>query len=375
MKHLLALTSEMPQDAHGRYERELFAASSHHRAVASIGFGASTTLAVHATVAVTIFAFTSVHHPHTPRPFLSTPRLVSVVYIPNVAIEMPKLELTALPAPKPLSTPEPAPMAPLVPVRPIETAVVEAAVAKPVPALVEVPRPSLPTPAPPVPTVGVFPQATAAARAPEPSSRVEVAGFDAPVKQTVDSKLGQATVGAFDSASNAGARQAGSATEKSAVVAESGFGRPSAAVPSPTQQTRVVRESGFGASSSKEQPRTAQPAEVKTAGFGNAVAVDNSRRAEAPPPQPAVTSVEVLFKPLPIYTEEARKLRIEGEVILQVDFQASGTVRVIRVVRGLGHGLDEAAVKAAEQIRFKPAQSSGKAVDSRNTVSIVFRLA
>lgn len=341
---------------------------------ASIGTGGAVTIAVHAAVGLTMLAFINTHQPHTPRPFLSTPRLVSVVYIPALPVDLPKLELTALPAPKPIVTPEPAPLPP-VPVRPIETAVVEPVIAKPVPALVETPRPALAAPAPPVPTVGVFPQATAAARAPVPTNRVEVAGFDAPVKPTTESKLGQATVGAFDSAPNAGARQPGSATGTNTVIAESGFGRPSASVPSPTQQTRVVREGGFGTAASKEQPKSAQPSEVKTAGFANAVAVDNSRRPEAPPPPPAVTTVEVLFKPTPIYTEEARKLRIEGDVILQVDFLATGAVRVIRVVRGLGHGLDEAAVKAAEQIRFKPAQASGNPVDSRNTVSIVFRLA
>ena len=50
-------------------------------------------------------------------------------------------------------------------------------------------------------------------------------------------------------------------------------------------------------------------------------------------------------------------------------------VRVLRVVRGLGHGLDEAAQRAALRIRFKPAQSSdGRPVDSRATVHITFRL-
>lgn len=356
-------------------ERPLFAGSIEPRPQVSRGIGSAVTIAVHAAVGLTMLAFTTTHQPHIPRPFLSAPRLVSVVYMPAVPIELPKLELSALPAPTAVITPEPAPLPPTAPVRPIETAVIEPAVAKPVPALVEVPRPALPSPAPPTPTVGVFPEATAAARAPAPANRVEVAGFDAPVKQTTESKLGQATVGAFDSAPNAGARQSGSATGTNAVVAESGFGRPSASVPSPTQQTRVVREGGFGTAASKEQPKSAQPAEVKTAGFGNAVAVDNSRRPDAPPPPPAVTTVEVLFKPTPVYTEEARKLRIEGDVILQVDFLATGAVRVIRVVRGLGHGLDEAAVKAAEQIRFKPAQASGNPVDSRNTVSIVFRLA
>jgi len=47
---------------------------------------------------------------------------------------------------------------------------------------------------------------------------------------------------------------------------------------------------------------------------------------------------------------------------------------VVRVVRGLGHGLDEAAERAALRIRFKPAQSDGRAVDFRATVLITFRL-
>jgi outer membrane biosynthesis protein TonB len=49
-------------------------------------------------------------------------------------------------------------------------------------------------------------------------------------------------------------------------------------------------------------------------------------------------------------------------------------VRVLRVVRGLGHGLDEAAQRAAVRIRFKPAQSDDRPVDSRATVHITFRL-
>lgn len=357
-------------------ERPLFAHSANPRQAASFGFGAAAAFGLHTVAALAILTVTNMHEPHTPRPFLSSPRLVSVVYIPTVPIEMPKLELTALPAPKPVIAPEPSPERPaLVPVRPIESAAIESPVAKPVPAVVEAPRPVLPTPAPPAPTVGVFPEATAAARAPQPTSRVEVAGFDAQVKQATESKLGQATVGAFDGATNAGARQAGSATGSNNVVADSGFGKPAASMPAPTQSSRVIRETGFGASDSRQQPRTAQTAEVKTAGFGDAIAAPAPKTADAAPPPRAVTQVEVLFKPTPVYTEEARKLRIEGDVILQVDFLATGNLRVIRVVRGLGHGLDEAAVKAAEQIRFKPAQANGKAVDSRNTVSIVFRLA
>ena len=48
------------------------------------------------------------------------------------------------------------------------------------------------------------------------------------------------------------------------------------------------------------------------------------------------------------YTEEARKLKLEGEVLLRVLFTAGGEPRVLEVVRGLGHGLDETAIRAGE---------------------------
>src|ERR1700730_9647779 len=83
----------------------------------------------------------------------------------------------------------------------------------------------------------------------------------------------------------------------------------------------------------------------------------------AAPPKPeraegvaALQPVEILAEPKPQYTGEARKLGLEGEVLVQVVFPATGPVQVIRVIKGLGHGLDEAAIHAAEQIRFKPAQ-------------------
>jgi protein TonB len=83
---------------------------------------------------------------------------------------------------------------------------------------------------------------------------------------------------------------------------------------------------------------------------------------------------EIVFKPEPRYTEEAQALGIEGTVVLEVEFSASNGVRVVRTVRGLGHGLDEAAARAAEQIRFKPARRGGIPVDCRVTIRIDFRL-
>jgi TonB family protein len=84
---------------------------------------------------------------------------------------------------------------------------------------------------------------------------------------------------------------------------------------------------------------------------------------------------EILSKPTPIYTEEARSKRIEGEVLLEVVFEATGRLHVVKIVRGLGHGLDDAAVHAAEQIRFKPALKDGQPSDSTAVVHIIFQLA
>jgi TonB family protein len=115
---------------------------------------------------------------------------------------------------------------------------------------------------------------------------------------------------------------------------------------------------------------------VRLAGFGDPQPVT----ATAPTPKatasaPKSTTVEVISKPPPTYTEEARKLRIEGEVLLEVVFEASGKVRVLRIVRGLGHGLDEEAARSAGGIRFKPALRDGQPTDLPAVLHIVFQLA
>lgn len=86
------------------------------------------------------------------------------------------------------------------------------------------------------------------------------------------------------------------------------------------------------------------------------------------------SGVEVLYEPNPAYTQEARLLKMEGDVVLEVVFLASGQLQVTRVVSGLGHGLDEAAIQAAKQIRFRPAKQNGNAIDFAARVRIEFRL-
>jgi TonB family protein len=86
------------------------------------------------------------------------------------------------------------------------------------------------------------------------------------------------------------------------------------------------------------------------------------------------TAVEITYKPKPLYTAEAREKHIEGEVLLEVTFLAAGQVEVLRVVRGLGFGLDENAADAARNIRFTPATKEGTPVDSTGAVHIIFKL-
>jgi TonB family protein len=114
---------------------------------------------------------------------------------------------------------------------------------------------------------------------------------------------------------------------------------------------------------------------VATGGFGSEQVVHGGPKIAPVDSGPASTPVEITFKPNPVYTEEARSLKLEGEVLLEVSFSANGTLHVNRVVRGLGHGLDEAAIAAANKIRFKPALRAGQPVDSTAVVHVTFQMA
>jgi TonB family protein len=119
----------------------------------------------------------------------------------------------------------------------------------------------------------------------------------------------------------------------------------------------------------------AQRREIASTQF-DAVAVKSAPRANQPRAGSGMRSpLEITSKPRPLYTDEARRLRIEGEVLLQVIFRASSEICVLRVIRGLGHGLDENAISAAAAIRFRPATEDGRPIDDVATVRITFQLA
>jgi periplasmic protein TonB len=76
----------------------------------------------------------------------------------------------------------------------------------------------------------------------------------------------------------------------------------------------------------------------------------------------------------PSYPEAARTAGIEGDVRLELVVSTSGAVESARVVQGIGHGLDEAALQAVRQFRFAPATREGRAVRVRMGWSMQFRL-
>jgi TonB family protein len=143
----------------------------------------------------------------------------------------------------------------------------------------------------------------------------------------------------------------------------------------------VVASAGFGdgvAVGDGSGRVNASRGTVRESGFASADSMATAKVPSKPGEAGAASRLlpaEIVFKPAPAYTAEARKLRIEGEVLLEVVFESTGKLRILRVVQGLGHGLDDSAVRAAEQIRFKPALRDGQPTDCKAVVHIVFQLA
>ncbi len=87
-----------------------------------------------------------------------------------------------------------------------------------------------------------------------------------------------------------------------------------------------------------------------------------------------VSAPVLLFKVEPEYSEEARKAKFQGTVVLYVEVDEKGIPRNLRVVRALGLGLDDKALEAVQKWRFKPGLKDGKPVPVAATVEVNFRL-
>jgi TonB family protein len=196
-----------------------------------------------------------------------------------------------------------------------------------------------------------------------PVQKVQTGGFGDPDGLKGQGKPGAhlvaAATGSFDLPPGPGVGNGtGGARGMKGTVASAGFGN-------------GVAAGGNGDGRSNGRGNT----QVATGGFGQQELSHSGPKIQAPDPGAPTTGVAITFKPNPIYTQEARQLKLEGEVLLEVMFGANGQLHVNRVVRGLGHGLDEAAIDAAHKMRFKPALRNGQPVDSTAVVHVVFQLA
>jgi TonB family protein len=258
------------------------------------------------------------NEPPAPKPIRPAPEMISESLPPQspppppeIALREPEARTAAVPAP-----PSAAPIA--------------------LPVIEPQPMPALAVPKPPVVTK-VFSGVTLPAAASAPVRNTEAAGFGDTKPGRVDGNTGR-----LAATGDAGFGDVHGSRDGVAGSIRGGTGK-------------ILGAAGFA--SLTETPRTAAASSKKPSESGS----------EKP--------VDIVSKPRPDYTDEARKMRIEGEVLLRVLFTSTGEARVLEVLRGLGHGLNENAIRAAEQIRFKPAERAGQSVDFTAVVHIVFQLA
>jgi TonB family protein len=91
-------------------------------------------------------------------------------------------------------------------------------------------------------------------------------------------------------------------------------------------------------------------------------------------PGAGITPPSIQREVKPIYTEEGRRRGVEGDVVMEVVVRSDGSVGNIKILQGLGSGLDQRASEAVRQWRFSPARRFGEAVDVLVEIAVEFRL-
>jgi protein TonB len=87
-----------------------------------------------------------------------------------------------------------------------------------------------------------------------------------------------------------------------------------------------------------------------------------------------VSAPQLIFQVEPEFSEEARKAKVAGNVLVTLIVDAAGHPQRVRVLRGIGMGLDEKAIEAVRQYRFKPAMEGGKPVPVEVNIDVNFQI-
>lgn len=306
--------------------------------------------------AITIPAVREIRHPepHVTLIAPAIPEYQPKLITPQRLIVRPNLVMKETPTPKVLPVIKAPVVKPPTPKTQILAAAPEVKAIEPVAPNLPEPKFTAPAPKPEVHT-GLF-QPTEQAKAQQAPKVVAVGGFGDPNGAPSNSRqapTNMAKVGSFDAPAGSGSAGGGGRGLSGGV--------------------RPTSIGGFGDGISSSGTSSHGGA-VQTGGFGDSAQTVAQGRSRALPQEPPLTPVEILYKPRPVYTQEARDLKIQGQVSLQVIFTSTGSIRVLRVVHGLGHGLDQAAEQAAAQVKFRPATRGGVPVDTNATINITFEL-
>ena len=120
---------------------------------------------------------------------------------------------------------------------------------------------------------------------------------------------------------------------------------------------RLVMEVRFAADRSPALPQISEQ---------SFQAMDDQKLYDKPP--------KLIYAPEAEYSKQARAAKLKGSVVVQLEVSEKGLPTELRVVRSLGSGLDEKALEAVQQYRFKPAMKDGKPVPVRMTIEVKFKL-
>jgi len=305
----------------------------------------------------------------------------------HVTLIAPRIEPAPRSEPVPIIPPPPQEIAELETPRIVPTPTVR--IEPPKPHKVETPKPEIPRtelpptepPKPELPKIAAFTAPRTAPIAPKPAQEIKTNVLDAPkfATATVHQPAREVQTGGFGDPN--GVSGQGDPKRHTVTVASVGsFDLP----PGPGKGngtggthgvSGTIQSTGFGDGVASSVPRGRSAGTVMSSGFGEVVAKSRDSTPQRMEKKPDITPVEIVFKPRPQYTPEARQLRLEGEVLLDVVFTASGSLHINRVVRGLGHGLDDSALAAAQRIQFRPARRDGQPYDCAALVHMVFELA
>lgn len=118
----------------------------------------------------------------------------------------------------------------------------------------------------------------------------------------------------------------------------------------------------------------AQQGEGSGRGTGVGRGIGSSDEDDSSKNNSKIKTVNILSKPRAFYTDTARNNNVQGNIRLKVEFKKNGKIGKISVVSGLPDGLNEQAIKAAEQIRFEPQSKNGKPITVTKIVNYNFTL-